>query len=40
MQQSNLVIPNYPKNLISVVKKVVIGGKGKEKFKGKSERSE
>ena len=33
-------MPNYPKNLISVVKKVVIGGKEKEKLKGKNERSE
>ena len=40
MRQQNLVMPNYPKNLISVVKKVVIGGKEREKLKGKNERSE
>ena len=40
MRQPNLVMPNYPKNLISVVKKVVIGGKEREKLKGKNERSE
>jgi hypothetical protein len=40
MRQPNLVMPNYPKILISVVKKVVTGEKEREKLKGKNERSE